>query len=142
MLKFRTSFLVLTMEVINYLQTTTERYLLFLLLSRKYLNLKYIKHIHFNPPNSEFDVVKNALILLATRNMNSLYKSFNYHPTSQLTLPTLTLITHTHIPLYSPQCVKGRQKLLVAAFESLLCVTVPFILDVMAHYFTGSNSFC
>lgn len=32
--------------------------------------------------------------------MNSLYKSFNYHPTSQLTLPTLTLITHTHIHIF------------------------------------------
>lgn len=70
-------------------------------------------------------------------------QSFSYHPANQLTPPTITPITYIHIySPYSPQWVKGRQKLLVAAFESLLCDTIPFILGVMAQYFADSYSFC
>ena len=73
--------------------------------------------------------------------MDTFYKSFSYHPAKQLTLARIPLLqTHAFPSTHHNELKVDKSS--VAAFESLLCSTIPFILGVIAQSFTDSHSFC
>lgn len=73
--------------------------------------------------------------------MNTLYKAFSYHPAKQLTPASIPLSQIHAFPSTHHNELKV-DKSSVAAFESLLCSTIPFILSVIAQSFTENHSFC